>query len=173
MLYEVITNRDNYAKQLPHLVKRQKMVKMVRDYFDNEGFFEVETPALEVSPGMEVHLKAFATELEEPFTGDMKKLYLHTSPEFCMKKLLVAGLPKIYQLAKVFRNGERSTHHHPEFCMIEWYRAGDDYYKLMEDCVYLLQKSAEFSEDRLLKYEGVTCDPFKEWERFTIEELFV
>ncbi len=92
--------------------------------FRGAGFVEVDTPALQVSPGLEPHLKAFATELHDPRDGRTLRRYLHTSPEFAMKKLLAAGMPRIWQLAHVFRDGERSATHHPEFSMLEWYRAG-------------------------------------------------
>ena len=90
--------------------------------FCGARFVEVDTPALQVSPGLEPHLRAFRTELHDPRGGRAAERYLHTSPEFAMKKLLVAGMPRIWQLAHVFRDGERSATHHPEFSMLEWYR---------------------------------------------------
>ena len=104
------------------LLARGRILASVRGYFAGEGFVEVETPALQVSPGLEPHLKAFPTVLEAP-DGTSTRLNLHTSPEFAMKKLLAAGEPRIFQIARVFRNGERSSTHHPEFTMLEWYRA--------------------------------------------------
>ncbi len=166
-------NPELYQRKVPYLQERQKIINSVRNYFDGEGFLEVETPAVQVSPGLEVHLKAFKTELEEPFTGEKETLYLHTSPEFTMKKLLVAGLPKIYQLCHVYRNGERSERHHPEFTMIEWYRANDDYYSIMEDCKHVLRNAATCAGKKVLTYQGYECDPFKEWEMLTIQEAFL
>ena len=84
---------DNFAKKIPYLKERARIIAAVRDFFDKRGYLEVDTPALQNSPCMEPHIQAFRQEH-----------YLHTSPEFAMKKLLVAGLPKIYQLAKVFRD---------------------------------------------------------------------
>ncbi len=104
---------------------RQAALAALRSGFAGLGFVEVETPALQVSPGLEPHLKAFATELENP-DGSTRPLYLHTSPEFAMKKLLAAGEPKLFQFAPVFRNGERAATHHPAFLMLEWYRSGSD-----------------------------------------------
>ena len=132
-----------YQRKITFLQERQKIIKSIRNYFDEQGFFEVETPSLQISPGLEVHLKAFKTSLEEPFYDKTKTLYLHTSPEFSMKKLLVAGLPKIYQICHVYRNAERSDRHHPEFTMIEWYRANDDYLSIMEDCKKLIRNATK------------------------------
>src|SRR5437868_8889632 len=115
----------------------------VREFFAEDGFIEVETPALQVSPGLEPHLRAFGTVLHEPGEGRGRPLFLHTSPEFAMKKLLAAGLPRIWQLAHVFRDGERSATHHPEFSMLEWYRADAGYEALMADCEALLRRAQE------------------------------
>lgn len=162
-----------YANKLPYLTKRADIIKAIRKYFDTSGFYEVETPILQISPGLEVHLKAFKTFLGEPFTEDFDTVYLHTSPEFTMKKLLSAGLPKIYQICHVFRNNERSERHHPEFTMLEWYRANSDYYSLMEDCKHILCSALEASGHKFLRYNGTDCDPFKEWEMLTVNEAFI
>ena len=98
----------------------------------------METAALQVSPGNETHLHAFATELIGP-DGERRPLYLHTSPEFACKKLLAAGEERIFTFAPVFRNRERGALHHPAFTMLEWYRAGEPYETLMEDCAALLR----------------------------------
>jgi len=116
---------DQFTRRKPYLEARQRVIAALRSYFAGEDFAEVETPALQIAPGGEVHLQAFATELKNPHQG-AQKLYLHTSPEFAMKKLLAAGMPRIYQLAHCFRNGERSSLHHPEFLMLEWYRAVEE-----------------------------------------------
>ena len=89
-------------------------------------FVEVETAILQVSPGNEAHLHAFATELIAPDAA-RTPLYLHTSPEFAAKKLLAAGETRLFDFARVFRNRERSALHHPEFTMLEWYRANEPY----------------------------------------------
>ena len=108
-------------------------------FFAAQGFVEVDTPALQVSPGLEPHLRAFSTDLHDPGDGRTVRRYLHTSPEFAMKKLLAAGMPRIWQLAHVFRDGERSATHHPEFSMLEWYRAGATWRDLIPDCVGLVR----------------------------------
>lgn len=124
---------DAVRARLPYLRARQTMISAVRAYFDGQDFFAVETPCLQTSPGLEPHLHAFRTEIQDPLCDQSRALYLHTSPEFAMKKLLVGGLPRLYQIAHVFRNNERSDTHHPEFTMIEWYRAGASYLDLMDD----------------------------------------
>ena len=124
---------DEADRRRPLLQARAKAVRAVRRFFEDQGFTEVETPALQVSPGLEPHLVAFATTWRDPYGEADRPYYLHTSPEFAMKKLLVAGWPKIFQMAQVFRNNERSDTHHPAFTMLEWYRAGASYVDLMDD----------------------------------------
>lgn len=124
---------ESLAARRPYLEARSKVITAVRSFFLDQDFLEVETPCLQVSPGLEPHLRAFRTELEDPYGGPGRSLYLNTSPEFAMKKLLAGGLPRIFQMAKVFRNGERSPTHHPEFTMLEWYRAEATYADLMDD----------------------------------------
>lgn len=130
---------DRLAARRENLAVRGRILGAVRDFFAGEGFTEVETPALQVSPGLEPHLRAFAMVLDDPRDGEKKPRYLHTSPEFAMKKLLAGGMTQIWQLAHVFRDGERGATHHPEFSMIEWYRAGATYRELMDDCEALLR----------------------------------
>jgi lysyl-tRNA synthetase class 2 len=130
------------ARRLPALQARARILSALRRFFDAQDFLEVETPCLQVSPGLEPHLHAFASLLTDPQDGE-RQLYLHTSPEFAMKKLLVSGLPRIYQVARVFRNHERSVTHHPEFTMVEWYRAGATYRDLMDDVEGLFAATAQ------------------------------
>jgi elongation factor P--(R)-beta-lysine ligase len=129
---------DRLAARRENLVVRRRILQAVRQFFADEGFIEVETPALQISPGLEPHLRAFATVLNDPREGKAVPRYLHTSPEFAMKKLLTGGMTRIWQLCHVFRDGERGATHHPEFSMIEWYRAGATYRELMDDCEKLL-----------------------------------
>ncbi|MGE5503985.1 MAG: EF-P lysine aminoacylase EpmA [Actinomycetota bacterium] len=153
------------------LEARTKAVAATRAFFAAEGFVEVETPCLQVSPGLEPHLKAFATRLDEPL-GGQRPLYLHTSPEFTMKKLLVAGVPRLFQLARVFRNGERSDTHHPEFTMLEWYRAGASLDRLMDDTAELVRACARAVGADALRRGNVSCDPFAPWQRLSVAEAF-
>jgi len=162
---------DRYAARRGHLQLRARMTKAIRRHFDAAGFMEVETPALQVSPGMEPHLKPFEVELLAP-DGSRARRYLHTSPEFAMKKLLVAGEPLIFQLTHAFRNAEGSDHHQPEFTMLEWYRAGADYREIMADCEALMQDVARACGIPAYRRRDSVCDPFQGCERLTVAEAF-
>ncbi len=160
-----------YADRRPILLARARIVAHLRAWFADQGFVEVETGALQVSPGNETHLHAFATALAAP-DGASAKLYLRTSPEFACKKLLAAGEPRLVEFAKVFRNRERGALHHPEFTMIEWYRAGEPYSTLMRDCAALVRTAAEITGRREFNFRGRTADPFAPPERLTVAEAF-
>lgn len=121
---------------------RKRACDAVRAYFDARGFLEVETPIMVESPGLEPHLFPFETELVNP-DGSRRRRYLHTSPEYAMKKLLGQGVGSIYQLARVFRNGERSEHHRPEFVMLEWYRQPGTLDALKDDVEALVAALSE------------------------------
>jgi elongation factor P--(R)-beta-lysine ligase len=163
--------RERFAARLPILEARARIVAAIRHFFAARDFLEVDTPALQVSPGLEPHLMAFSTELVTP-EGARRTLHLHTSPEFAMKKLLVAGLPRIFQLAHVFRNGERARTHHPEFTMLEWYRAGAAYRDLMEDCEALLRDVLAASGNDGFHWAGQRCDPAGGWQYLTVADAF-
>lgn len=165
-------NPADFAAQKPYLEARMKMMRAVREYFDGQGFWEVETPVLQVCPVMDTHIHGFATDMKGVDLQYQRTVYLHTSPEFAMKKLLVAGLPKIYQICHVFRNAEDSARHSPEFTMIEWYRAGADYRPIMEDCKGLLRHCAERLGIREYRYRGKTCDPFADWDILSVAGAF-
>lgn len=147
-------------------------MRAIRTYFDSQDFIEVDTPALQISPGNEVHLQAFKTELKDPHGGPSLTLYLHTSPEFAMKKLLVAGEERIYQIAHTYRNGERSSRHHPEFTMMEWYRANADTKAIQRDCIEIVRACARAAHVKGFHANGMDCDPFADWEFLTVQEAF-
>ncbi len=115
---------ERHADRRPVLVGRSRIQAAIRNWFLSEGFTEVEPGLLQVSPGNETHLHAFRTEW---IGTDLSRhdVYLNTSPEFVMKKLLAAGETKIFAFAPVFRNRERGELHSPEFTMLEWYRANE------------------------------------------------
>ena len=163
---------DRFALRRPNLETRARIMAAIRGNFAQQGFVEVETPALQVSPGLEPHLVAFATELREPGAARGRPLFLHTSPEFAMKKLLVAGVARCFQIARVFRNAERSATHHPEFTMLEWYRAGADYTALMDDCEALLTAAAAVAAPEFV-WNGQRCDPRQKAERLSVAEAFL
>jgi elongation factor P--(R)-beta-lysine ligase len=160
-----------HADRRPALLARGRIVAALRSWFAGQGFVEVETGALQVSPGNETHLHAFATSLAAPDRTD-RPLYLRTSPEFACKKLLAAGEPRIVEFAKVFRNRERGALHHPEFTMLEWYRAGEPYQVLMEDCAALLVQAAQAAGTTQFSFRGRTADPFAAPERLTVADAF-
>ncbi len=164
--------QGNFETKRQNLETRIKLIKAVRAFFDGQGFYEVETPALQVMPGAEVHLHAFETTLLNPHQDRRETRYLQTSPEFAMKKLLVAGSEKIYQICHCFRNAEGSPQHAPEFTMIEWYRAHDDYKSIMDDCFGLLREVAMICEIPAFRYKDMSADPFNEWEIISVCEAF-
>jgi elongation factor P--(R)-beta-lysine ligase len=162
-------DRQVHADRRPFLLARGRIMAALRDWFLAHGFVEVETCALQVSPGNETHLHAFATELIEP-QGARQPLYLNTSPEFACKKLLAAGEERIFTFAPVFRNRERGALHHPAFTVLEWYRAGEPYERLMEDCAALLQIASRAAGCDTLSFAGRTADPLAQPDRLTVAE---
>lgn len=165
--------RDRHQDRRPFLLARSRIKAALRTWFDIQGFVEVDTAALQVSPGNETHLSAFATELIGP-DGARRPLYLHTSPEFACKKLLAAGEERIFTFARVFRNRERGPLHHPAFTMLEWYRVGASYEKLHYDCTALMVTAAEAVGSRELVCGGrrVGLGPLDSPECLTVANAF-
>ncbi|WP_439498083.1 EF-P lysine aminoacylase EpmA [Bosea sp. (in: a-proteobacteria)] len=162
---------DIHADRRPALLARGRIRAALRRWFEARDFVEVEAAILQVSPGNETHLHGFATALIDD-AGAAHPYYLHTSPEFAAKKLLAAGERRIFDFARVFRNRERTALHHPEFTMLEWYRAGEDYQALMADCAALLAEAAGASGAARLEWRGIAVDPFAEPERLTLHDAF-
>jgi lysyl-tRNA synthetase class 2 len=150
---------------------RGRIAAALRAWFAGRGFTEVETATLQVSPGNETHLHAFATDLIGP-GNERLPLYLRTSPEFAAKKLLTAGEIRIFDFARVFRNRERGALHHPEFTMLEWYRVNEPYETLMDDCAALLGEAARAAGTTQFTFRGKIIDPFAKPERLTVAEAF-
>jgi lysyl-tRNA synthetase class 2 len=164
-------DRDIYADRRSFLLARCRILSALREWFRRRGFLEVETPALQVSPGNEIHLHAFATELTTP-GGGCTPLYLHTSPEFTCKKILAAGEARVFSIAHVFRNRERGPLHHPEFTMLEWYRTNEPYEALMEDCAAILVETAKAAGSLQLQWKERTADPYAGPERLSVADAF-
>ncbi len=164
-------DRGRHADRRPFLMARGKIKAAIRSWFEAGGFIEVEPGALQVSPGNEAHLHAFATALVRPDLG-RAPLYLNTSPEFACKKLLAAGEERIFAFAPSFRNREQGALHAPEFTMLEWYRAGAPYEEVMADAAALLKLAAEVAENRFFSWKGVTCNPRAAPDRLTVAEAF-
>ena len=160
-----------HADRKPFLMARAAITRALRAWFDEQGFAEAETGILQVSPGNETHLHAFATDLIQP-DGSHERRYLHTSPEFACKKLLAAGETRIFNLGHVYRNRERTLTHSPEFTMLEWYRANEDYAAIIEDCVALVRLAAEISDTKQFNWRGKQADPFAEAEWLSVAWAF-
>ena len=160
-----------HAARRPYLLARGRITAALREWFAARDFIEVETAALQVSPGNETHLHAFATVLIGS-GGERQPLNLRTSPEFACKKLLAAGETRIFDFARVFRNRERGALHHPEFTMLEWYRANEPYDALMDDCAGILSEAARAAGVNEFRFRGKTADPFALPERLTVADAF-
>lgn len=162
---------DIHADRRPALLARGRIRAALRRWFEARDFVEVEAAILQVSPGNETHLHGFATTLIDD-AGARHPYYLHTSPEFAAKKLLAAGEPRIFDFARVFRNRERTALHHPEFTMLEWYRADEGYETLMGDCAELLAAAARAAGVSTMRWRGIEADPFAQPERLTLQDAF-
>ena len=162
---------DIHAERRPRLIARGRIKAAFRAWFEARGFTEVEAAALQVSPGNETHLHAFATELIAS-DGTRATRYLHTSPEFACKKLLAAGERRIFDFARVWRNRERGALHHPEFTLLEWYRVGEPYEQLMADLHALVPLAAETAGTARFRFRDRDCDPRAEPERLSVAEAF-
>ena len=156
---------DNFllARKTQALSLRAVLIQNIRQFFIQHHFLEIETPLRIPSPAPEEHIEAIPS-------GDW---FLQTSPELCMKRLLAAGYPRIFQISKCFREAERGSKHLPEFTMLEWYVAQFDYYQLMEQCEAMLITA--------LKDMGHTQDIIRQnnkinlaspWERISVADAF-
>ena len=153
------------AETQGQLRQRAEIIAGIRRFFDEQGFVEVETPVLVSQPGMEPHLKAFQT------TYDARPFYLHTSPEYAMKRLLAAGFERIYQICKVFRHEPAGRMHSPEFSMLEWYRAYADYTDIMVDVENLIaQLATDLNGEPVIRTARHTVDLTPPWQRLTVRD---
>lgn len=155
-------DRARHADRRPFLEARAAILRAVREWFWAQGFTETEPDMLTLSPGAETHIDAF----------EVGERYLHTSPEFAMKKLLAAGERKLFFLGKTWRRGETGPLHAPEFTMIEWYRAGAPYEQVMDDCVEIVRVAARAAGAAALRWRERSCDPFTAAERLTVRDAF-
>src|SRR5712675_1111799 len=155
----------------PFLVARNAITKAIRAWFDEQGFAEVETGILQISPGNETHLHAPRTELRGR-AGQGVTRYLRTSPEFACKKLLAAGERKIFEFARVFRDRERGDLHLPEFTMLEWYRANAGYDAVMADSIVIVAHAAQATGIGRFSFRKQVADPFAEPELLTVAAAF-
>ncbi|HUG63278.1 MAG TPA: EF-P lysine aminoacylase EpmA [Methylomirabilota bacterium] len=164
-------SRERHLARKPFLAARGRIKTALRRWFEDEGFTEVECPALQLSPGNEAHLHAFATDLVDG-AGVSRRRYLQTSPEFTAKKLLAAGETRIFDFARVYRNREGGPLHSPEFTLLEWYRANETYEALMADCAAILAVAAEAAGTAAFGWRGRSADAHATPERLTVADAF-
>jgi lysyl-tRNA synthetase class 2 len=164
-------SNGRHADRRPFLIDRGRIKAAIRAWFENEGFIEVDPQCLQVSPGNEAHLHALATEIIGPDLVRIRR-YLHTSPEFAMKKLLAAGEEKIFTFTPCFRNRESGPLHATEFMMLEWYRSGAPYGQVMEDAAQLLRLACATVGQRLVSWRGAVAVPKGAAERLTVAGAF-
>ena len=162
---------SRHADRKLFLMARAAITRALRAWFDEQGFAEVETGILQVSPGNETHLHAPRTELIRS-DGSRATRYLRTSPEFAAKKLLAAGEAKIFEFARVFRDRERGDLHLPEFTMLEWYRANTSYDAIMADSIVVIAHAAQATGIGTFSFRDKTADPFAEPELLTVAAAF-
>jgi lysyl-tRNA synthetase class 2 len=146
------------------LKQRALVIQKVRHFFAVRDVLEVDTPALSHSTVTDEHLHSFSTQFNHPFAPKACTLYLQTSPEFAMKRLLSAGSGAIYQICKSFRNEETGRFHNPEFTMLEWYRPDFDHLQLMTEIDELMQTVLGCETAERVTYQDsfkqhLQCDP--------------
>jgi lysyl-tRNA synthetase class 2 len=160
---------ESLAARLPFLRRRARLAAETRAFLTSRGYQEVETPALVPVPGMEVHLRAFRTTFRPHLgAGEEAVLWLRTSPELALKRLLVAGAGRVFEMARVWRNGELSPRHGPEFTMLEWYAPGLTLDGLMDETEALLRSVCS----AVVAHGGVATDLARPFERLTMADAF-
>jgi len=157
----MISDRQQQIKKT--LIIRAQIVQALRRFFIDTGYLEVETPIRIPAPAPEAHIEAIES-------GDW---FLQTSPELCMKRLLAAGFPRIFQIAKCFRLGERGRLHLPEMALLEWYRADSSYLDMMNECEALIGRVARrVSSKNMISYQDTEIDLTTPWRRISVAEAF-
>lgn len=150
-----MSDTANWQPSAPiaNLLKRAAIMAEIRRFFSDRGVLEVETPAMSQATVTDIHLFPFQTRFVGPGAAQGLDLYLMTSPEYHMKRLLAAGSGPIFQLCRSFRNEEAGRHHNPEFTMLEWYRPHYDMYRLMNEVDDLLQQVLDCGAAETLSYQ--------------------
>jgi lysyl-tRNA synthetase class 2 len=155
---------ERLSAKKPLLLLRSRIIQALRDFFLARGYLETETPLLIPAPAPELHIDAIQAG----------HLFLHTSPELCMKRLLAAGYERIFQICRCFREGERGSSHLPEFTLLEWYRAGTDYQGLMDECEeMLLHLSTTLGFGETIRYQGKEINLSRPWPRLKVKDAFM
>jgi lysyl-tRNA synthetase class 2 len=151
------------TSQRLNLQLRARLIQAIRKFFTDNDYLEVETPIRISAPAPEAHIDAVAS-------GDW---FLQTSPEICMKRLLTTGIPRIFQICKCFRQGERGRLHLPEMTLLEWYRAESNYLDMMNECEALIRFVAkDLTAEDFLIYQGTQIDLKAPWHRISLAEAF-
>ncbi|WP_413735471.1 elongation factor P--(R)-beta-lysine ligase [Sodalis sp. RH21] len=140
---------------IANLLKRAAVITQIRQFFTDRGLLEVETPAMSQATVTDIHLFPFQTHFVGPGAAQGIPLFLMTSPEYHMKRLLAAGSGPIFQIGRSFRNEEAGRHHNPEFTMLEWYRPHYDMYRLMNEVDDLLQQTLDCDSAETVSYQQV------------------
>ena len=156
---------DNFllARKTQALSLRAVLIQNIRQFFIQHHFLEIETSLRIPSPAPEEHIEAIPS-------GDW---FLQTSPELCMKRLLAAGYPRIFQISKCFREAERGSKHLPEFTMLEWYVAQFDYYQLMEQCeAMLITALKDMGHTQDIIWQNNKINLTSPWERISVADAF-
>ena len=147
------------ARKRPALEQRARILRAIRAFFVSRDYLEIETPQRVRTNAPEIHIDAVGSD----------GWFLQTSPELCMKRLLAAGYPRLFQICRVWRQAERGSRHLPEFTMLEWYRAGVDYTGLMQECEELLGALVPAGT---VEWKERCIDLSPPWERLTVSEAF-
>ena len=156
---------DNFllARKAQALGLRAALIHNIRHFFIRHNFLEVETPLRIPAPAPEEHTEAIQSD----------NWFLQTSPELCMKRLLAAGYPQIFQISKCFRAAERGSKHLPEFTMLEWYVAQFDYHQLMEQCeAMLIAAFKDMGHTQNIIWQNKKINLTSPWERLSVADAF-
>jgi lysyl-tRNA synthetase class 2 len=146
-----------------NLQLRAAVIQTIRKYFIDNNYLEIETPVRIPIPAPEAHIDAV----------ESADWFLQTSPELCMKRLLAAGVPRIFQICKCFRHGERGRLHLPEMTMLEWYRIDSNYEDIMGECEALIAAVArKIGSEEMLTYQGTEIELTPPWPRISVRDAF-
>jgi lysyl-tRNA synthetase class 2 len=147
------------------LFARADLLKSIRSFFEQRGVLEVETPILSHAAGTDPNLESIPATYRADPQQQEQTLFLQTSPEFAMKRLLASGSGAIFQICKSFRNSEQGVRHNPEFTLLEWYQPGFDEYQLMDEVMALVQFLAQVLNPKALYSQ-------EKWQRLSYQSLF-
>jgi lysyl-tRNA synthetase class 2 len=156
-------DRFSLARKSQVLQTRTKLIQSIRHFFVQHNFLEVETPIRIPSPAPEEYIEAITSD----------DWFLQTSPELCMKRLLSAGFPRIFQISHCFRTAERGNTHLPEFTMLEWYVTGFDYHQLMDQCeAMIITAFKDIGHDQEIAWQNKKISVASPWERISVADVF-